>query len=552
MLTVFDLSKSFNLQTLFEKVHFSINSGDRVGLIGPNGCGKTTLLRILAGQEQPDSGRVYTSANLRIGYLSQGFELSKTATLREIVGQTVGDVDVLNEVLVETAEALAKDPHDEQITECYDKLLRRICRADKAGSEAILTELGLAHIDMDSPVSILSRGQKTRLGLALVLMGDPQILLLDEPTNHLDIHMLEWLENWLSSTTCGVLIVSHDRVFLDHTVNRILAFDTHSHTVKAYDGNYSAYLEQCRTTFEKKMAAYSDQQLEERRFKRDIARVKAQAAYTERQTSSVRIGGRDIKHSKDFYRGIAKKVAKKAKSREKRLERYLDSDERMEKPKEDRSLYFEFQEVPHLGRSVMQLENLQVGYEQVKPLLKGINLQVQAGQRIAITGLNGSGKTSLIRTITGDLQPLRGSVNLGSSVRIGTMAQDLSSLEPDKTPVETVLHAFHNQTEARHFLATYLLAGDEVLKPNRLLSFGQRSRLELALLIVNGCNVLLLDEPINHLDIPSRTQFEQALDSFNGAILAVVHDRYFIEHFAQELWLVEEESVQVKYLHSPI
>ena len=547
MLTVSDLSKTFNLQTLFQKVHFSINPGDRVGLIGPNGCGKTTLLRILAGQEQPDSGRVHTTANLRIGYLSQGFELPLEATIREVVGRVVGDVEVLNKALVEAAQALAQEPDNEKIAAHYDDLLRRIQRADKSQSEAILSELGLAHIDRTSPVSILSGGQKTRLALALVLMAEPEILLLDEPTNHLDIQMLEWLEDWLFRTSCGVLIVSHDRVFLDHTINRILAFNMRSHTIDAYDGNYRAYLQQRRTTFEKKMAAYSDQQAEERRLKQDIARVKDQAAHTERQTSSVSIGGRDIKQSKDFYRRLAKKVAKKAKSREKKLDRYLDSDDRLEKPKEDRSLYFEFQETPHLGRSVMQLEDLQVGYSKDAPLLKKINLQVRSGQRIAITGPNGSGKTSLMRTIMGDLTPLKGKVSLGSSVRIGMMAQDLSTLDPEQTPVETISHAFPNQTEARHYLATYLLAGDEVLKPNGMLSFGQRARLELALLIVNGCNVLLLDEPINHLDIPSRTQFEQALDSFNGAILAVVHDRYFIQNFAQEIWMVADGAVHLRY-----
>jgi len=547
MLTVSDLSKSFNLQTLFEKITFSLNPGERVGLIGPNGCGKTTLLRILAGREEPTSGSVHHPSDLRVGYLPQGFELDGGLSIRQVIGTAVGDPAALEGELASTAQALAQNLQDKRLSDRYDELLRRLQTANPGEREAMLASLGLAGLDEDMPVARLSGGQRTRLALALVLLSDPDILLLDEPTNHLDVEMLEWLEDWLKRAPVGALIVSHDRVFLDHTVTRILEMDIHEKSLRAYEGNYSDFLEKKRGEKDKQWSQYRDQQLEIRRMKADIARVKEQAAYTERQSSSVRIGGPDMKISgaKDYLRSVAKKVAKKAKSREKKLERYQEADERLEKPAQDRALYFEFQKTSHLGRSVLQLEDLSVGYDPARPLLQGINLQMQAGQRIVLSGPNGCGKTTLLRTVMGSLPPLTGRVLLGSSVRIGIMSQDLSNLATEQTPVECVGQAFPTQTEARRYLASYLLAGDEVLKPVRLLSFGQRARLELALLILNGCNLLLLDEPINHLDIPSRTQFELALDQFKGAVLAVVHDRYFIERFAEQVWMVEDRRIRI-------
>jgi ATP-binding cassette subfamily F protein 3 len=547
MLTVSDLSKSFNIQTLFEKITFSLNPGERVGLIGPNGCGKTTLLRILAGREEATSGSVHHPSDLRIGYLPQGFELDSGLSLRQAIGTALGDPAALEGELASTAQALAQNPQDRRLSDRYDELLRRLQTANPGGREAMLAHLGLADLDQDMPAAKLSGGQRTRLALALVLLSDPDILLLDEPTNHLDVEMLEWLEGWLRRTPVGALIVSHDRVFLDHTVTRILEMDIHGKSLRAYEGNYSDFLEKKRGEKDKQWSQYRDQQLEIRRMKADIARAKEQAAYTERQSSSVRIGGPDMKISgaKDYLRSVAKKVAKKAKSREKKLDRYQEADERLEKPAQDRALYFEFQKTSHLGRSVLQLEDLSVGYDPACPLLQDINLQVQAGQRIVLSGPNGCGKTTLLRTVMGGLPPLTGRVLLGSSVRIGIMSQDLSNLPPERTPVESVGQAFPNQTGARRYLASYLLAGDEVLKPVKLLSYGQRARLELAQLILNGCNLLLLDEPINHLDIPSRTQFELALDQFKGAVLAVVHDRYFIERFAEQVWQVEDGKIRM-------
>lgn len=549
MLTAHYLNKSYELQTLFEAVSFSLNPGDRIGLVGPNGCGKTTLLRILAGLENPSGGSVGHDLGLRIGYLPQGFEPDPQMSLGAILGQATGDGETLDAQLAEVAAALAADPGDLQLGTAYDDLLNRVQSADPGRVAEILAGLGLAGIDPALPASRLSGGQKTRLSIAMVLLTDPQVLLLDEPTNHLDIGMLEWLEDWLSHQTCGALIVSHDRTFLDRTVTRILEMDPHQKSVREYPGNYTDYLVQRETEIEKQWAAYADQRQEIQRMRQDIARVKAQAAFTERQASSIRIGGPDMKLKgyKDYQHGIAKKVAKKAKAREKRLERYLESDERVESPNRSPQIRIQFGETPHLGQSVLALDDVSVGYSPGVPLLQRLNLQVQPGRRIVLTGPNGAGKTTLLRTLAGDLPPLCGRIQVGPTVRFGMMDQEQSSLNLELTALETVLPTFPNETRARNFLAGFLINGDEPLKPVGLLSHGQRARLMLARLVAQGCNCLLLDEPINHLDIPSRTQFEQALDQFPGAILAVIHDRYFIERFADEVWWVQDGGVRVEW-----
>jgi ATP-binding cassette subfamily F protein 3 len=545
MLTVCRLSKSFDHLPLFENVSFNLNPGERVGLIGPNGCGKTTLVRILVGQESADAGHVSYDPNLRLGYLPQALELDPAATLGEIIGQAVGSAETLQAELAAVASSLALHPGDPDIQRDFDALLRRIQSADTGRAAGVLAGLGLDSIDPALPAGCLSGGQKTRLSLSLVLLSQPHLLLLDEPTNHLDISMLEWLEDWLSTCPCAALIISHDRAFLDQVVTRILEMDPQQHSLREYAGNYSAYLEQRQAEIEKQWVAYQDQQLEIRAMQQDIARTKAQAAQAERETSSARIGGSDMKAKgiKDHRRRLAKKVARKAKAREKKLERYLASDERVEKPRGARQIVLEFGAIAHLGRSVIALEELSIGYDPAAPLLCGLTLAVPAGQRIALTGPNGSGKTTLLRTIAGQLAPLAGKVRLGGSVRLGFMAQDQSDLDPQQTVLQTVEPAFPNQTRARNFLARFLFTGDEPLKPTGLLSYGQHARLMLARLVASGCNCLLLDEPVNHLDIPSRAQFEQALSQFDGTVLAAVHDRYFIERFADEVWWVEAGSL---------
>jgi ATP-binding cassette subfamily F protein 3 len=546
MLNVHQLAKSFSLTPLFNSVTFSLNPGDRLGLVGPNGSGKTTLLRIITGQETADAGHVTIAPYTRIGYLTQGFELNLDATLAEVVGRAAGDIDILEAELADLALALAEQPHNEQLQSQYDAILQRVSTADTGRAAAILAGLDLADVPPDLRVRQLSGGQKTRLKLALVLLADPQLLLLDEPTNHLDIQTLEWLENWLADFAGGALIVSHDRTFLDRTVTRILALDPQQQTATEYAGSYSDYETQVAHERELQWAAYKDQQQEIRRIKQDIAQVKAQAEQTERQASSVRRGGEmmKLKGYKDYQQSIAKKVARKAKAREGKLERYLEAEDRVERPSQSRNIRLDFADTLHLGQSVLRLVDMSVGFAGERPLLTHLNLEIAAGERIVLTGPNGSGKTTLLRTIARQLPPLAGHIEQGPTVKLGYMTQEQAGLDWNLSPLQTIQHAFSNEEAARTFLAYFLFTKDEPLKPNSQLSYGQRARLELAQMVADGCNVLLLDEPINHLDIPARTQFEEALSGFEGTILTVIHDRYFIDRFADEIWWIENGRIR--------
>ncbi len=531
MLSLHQISKSYNLQSVLHDVTLTVNAGERVALVGPNGSGKSTLMRIIAGHETPDAGIVVKSPpDLRIGYLPQGFELDDALTMGDLLGQYGGDPAVLEADLARLAAELMGEPASAALQQAYDDVLQRLEQVDSGLAQTLLAQFDLDHVPPDQPVGQLSGGQKTRLSLVLVLFNEPQLLLLDEPTNHLDIAMLEWLESWLQSFAGGVLMVSHDRVFLDQTATTILDLDPLTHEVTAYPGNFSAYVEQVRFEHERHNKKWRDQVYEVRRMRQDIARTKEQAASVERSTSPNQPG----------VRRIAKKVARKARSREKKLERYLADDDRVEKPALSWQLKMEFDDASHVGRDVLVLEEATVGYTLQAPLLTKLNLSIQSGERVVLTGPNGLGKTTLLRSIVGELPLLSGRMRLGGSVRLGYMSQEQELLDPARSALELIqMAAPFNETEARSFLHYYLFTGDDAVRPIGELSYGERARLALARLVAEGSTFMLLDEPINHLDIPSRTRFEQALHQFPGAILAVVHDRYFINGLATTIWEAE-------------
>jgi len=531
MLQVQHLRKSYGAVTVISDVSFILNEHQHVGLIGPNGVGKSTLLRCLIGAEQLDAGTIVKSPpGLSIGYLAQAFGHLGERSLGEVVAAASVDVLQAERELQEAAEALATASDVDAALARYDTALARFEalggyeREQRAA--AVLQGLGLGGVDPATPVAILSGWQKTRLGLAVVLLSEPDLLLLDEPTNHLDVEALAWLEGFVRGYPHTVLIVSHDREFLDRTVTRMLYLDPDTRTVHGYVGNYSDFAVARAHDRELQLAAWHDQQAYIRQVESDIRRVQGQAQSIQRGP----------KRGRDFYGRVSAKVARLARSRAHKLERYRASDARVEKPRTHWGLKLDFGPPPPSGRAVLRLEEISFGYVGHPPLFSEVTLHVQYGERLAVVGPNGAGKTTLLRLITGQMPPQTGTVRLGVNVRLGVMAQEQETLDPQRTVLQTVLQErAMSETEVRNFLHFFLFGGDSVFRMVGACSLGERSRLQLALLVLRGCNLLLLDEPLNHLDIEGREHFEAALDAFEGTVIAVSHDRAFLRHFTERV-----------------
>ncbi|MBA3945286.1 MAG: ABC-F family ATP-binding cassette domain-containing protein [Herpetosiphonaceae bacterium] len=545
MLQVHNLYKSYGSATVLAGISFVINDGEHVGLIGPNGAGKTTLLRCIVDQEQPDAGTVTRAPqDLVIGYLPQAAAAMNDMTVAASLAAAQAPLLAAEAALQQTTEALGSTDDLDTALAAYAEALEHFEALGGYEREhraaAIANGLGLGDLDPGLPVAVLSGGQKTRLGLATLLLQEPDLLVLDEPTNHLDTLALEWLEGFVQGYRGGVLVVSHDRAFLDRTVTRTLYLDLQSRTIRSYPGNYSAFAAARAAERERQGAAWQDQQLYVAAVEADIGRIKGDA-------QKVQAGP---KRGRDYYGGVSSKLAKQAKARERKLERYLQSAERVEKPRSQWELKLDFGPPPQSGRAVLRIEELAFGYPDAPLLFHDLTLDVQYGERIALVGPNGAGKTTLLRLIEGRLEPAAGQIRLGTNVRIGVLAQEHETLDIRRTVLATVLHErAMSETEARNFLHFFLFAGDSVHLEVGACSLGERSRLQLAVLVLRGCNLLLLDEPLNHLDIESREHFEDALNAFEGTVIAVAHDRAFLRSFAERV--VEVRDGQARVLEGP-
>ncbi len=523
MLRADHLAKSYGITLLFEGVSFVLNAGERAGLVGINGSGKSTLLRLLACLEEPDEGSVFLSRGETVGYLPQSMEHLHGQTLRAILESARGDLPLIRERirLLESEMARVNTEMNQALLKQYGEL---VAEFEARGGyvlehrvEMVTQGLELGEIDLDRTLESLSGGQKIKLALARLLLENPSILLLDEPTNNLDLPALLWLENYLKSYKGAIIVVSHDRKFLDRVVAQVIELDEFKKTTTMYRGNFSEYSRQKMIELHSWEQSYKQQQRWIQKVEQDIQRTKHQAQGSESATNDSKI------------RRYAKKVAKKAKAREKRLERVLEGEARVDKPPLEWGLKLDLTGSIPANAGVLRAENIHWSYAG-RELLQGVSLEIKGRDRVVIVGRNGSGKTTLLKILMGELIPLRGNVWVGPDVRVGYFSQEHSELDLRKTVLEEFRQdVVMYEDEARQFLSYFLFFEDEVTKRVRDISLGERAKLALAKMVVGGANFLVLDEPTNHMDFRSLEVVESALAQFQGSILLVSHDRYFID-----------------------
>ncbi|WP_448335799.1 ABC-F family ATP-binding cassette domain-containing protein [Bellilinea sp.] len=520
LITVSGLSKSYGALDLFSDLSFAIPPRARIGLVGANGVGKTTLLRILLGLEEPSSGTVQRARGLRIGYLPQEARLDSQRTLWQECLTVFADLLERQNQLAELEAAMADPATAESAMEAYGKLQAEFEHLGGYTFETriaqVLNGLGFKQADFKRPLPQLSGGQRTRAVLAKLLLENPDLLLLDEPTNHLDIEAVEWLETYLREWEGAVLIVSHDRYFLDQVVHTIWEMTP---ALEIYPGNYSAYLVQ-----------------REERYQRRLEEYQAQQEFIEKELDFIR-------------RNIAGQNTRQAQGRRKRLERLLE-EARLSPPRQPRRLHFHIQAANRSGDLVIRTHGLAVGYhDEGRPLFYAPDLILRRGECAAIIGPNGAGKTTFLKTLLEQTPPFSGEVVLGAGLKIGYFAQAHEGLNPDHTLMEAIAEIVPDwlPAQTRDYLARFLFTGDDVFKTVAMLSGGERGRLALARLALQGANLLLLDEPTNHLDLPSQEALQSLLADYGGTILLVSHDRYLIDSLATQVWevLPEERTLRV-------
>ena len=503
-----EVTKAYGAQEVLRGVSFQLNPGEHVGLVGRNGAGKTTIFRLITGAETHDNGELERVKSLRVGVLAQHVDFAGAETIIDAALAVFSELRALEEQMRELehamteaqGEALERVMHD--YSEAQHAYERQGGFTYHARAEAVLLGLGFPKDTFAKKAESLSGGEKNRLGLARLLLLEPDILLLDEPTNHLDVDAVEWLEEFLAAYKSAYLIISHDRFFLDHTVTRVL--DLEFGKVDSYKGNYSEYLEQ-----------------------REERREQQQRAYEQQQEM--------IARTEDFIRrNLAGQKVKQAKSRRNMLERM----ERLENVNNLDTANFKLKPSARTGDQVMVLDKLAIGYAAAKPLARDLSWLLTRGERLGIIGGNGTGKTTLLRTLLGELKPLDGDVRWGTGVQLGYYDQRLHTVDERNTVLEelrTIATATTPDGELRGFLGRFLFSGDDVFKPVAALSGGEKGRLALAKLIYSRVNVLILDEPTNHLDIASCEALEAALNEYDGTIITVSHDRYFLDRIATQI-----------------
>lgn len=521
LLQLNDISKSFDGEDIFTNVDFEVKTGERIGVVGRNGAGKSTLMKIIAGVEGYDSGHISKIKNLKMGYLTQQMTLNSTATVFEEMSKPFEHLKNMESLIKEETDWLAQHTSEyetqtyQEHMERYESLTNRFEQLEgyqyESKIKTVLHGLNFTESDFDKPINDFSGGQKTRLSLAQMLLNEPDLLLLDEPTNHLDLETTKWLEDYLKYFKGAIVIISHDRYFLDKIVTQI--YDVALGDVKRYVGNYEQFIEQRDQYYEKRMQEYEKQQEEIQKLENFVEKNITRAS-----TSGM------------------------AKSRRKTLEKM----ERIDKPMIDaRSANIQFGFERNTGNDVMHIRDLKIGYD--SPITQPINIEVFKGDHIAVIGPNGVGKTTLIKTIANKQDKLAGEITFGANLQIGYYDQKQAEFKSNKTILDYVWDQYShmNEKDVRAVLGRFLFVQEDVKKIINDLSGGEKARLQLALLMLQKDNVLILDEPTNHLDIDSKEMLEQALKHFEGTIIFVSHDRYFINQLANKVFDLNHEGGQM-------
>ena len=505
------LGKSFGVRQVFSNVSFEIKEGDRIALVGPNGAGKSTLLKCILGIEELDEGQVVMSPVASIGYLQQDVNLGD-ASLAEEIETAWEDVRALENKLQELTAYLETHEASESDLQRLDYLQNRLEWLGgydyEQKTKRIVYGLGFTDEDLYKPANAFSGGQKTRINLAKALVRSPDFLFLDEPTNHLDMDMLEWLEGYLSSYRGGILIVSHDRYFMDRIVTGVVELDHHKATT--YRGNYSRYVAQ-----------------REERLKADTIAYEKQQEYIKKTEEYI-----------DKYRaGIKSKMARGRQSQLNRLER-------LEAPETSHSLDFKFPPAAMSADKVLVLDHVSIGYKTDDTIIDDVFMVVRRGESVALIGPNGAGKSTMVKAIVGELFPTDGHIDIGNRVQVGYFSQEHEELHDRWQVVDEIINNYNfTEEKARNVLGSFLFKGDDVFKLVGDLSGGERARLALLKLFLQGDNFLILDEPTNHLDVPTREIVERALQQFGGTCFIISHDRYFLDQVSTRTLVLENKGI---------